>query len=307
MSFANAASELLIESPATSRSRSDFSERRRRALKRVDRELLRRNYGTALSVVKQLQAKQLQKQSLLRGFGTAKQVPMESSAFDGLQFDGLERSSVEALVDSVLDAMHDPAQLKLIQEVEARGPRSCEDVHLLCLQHEAGHFLVGYLIGVLPQNYQVPSVEDLRQNEVFVKSKIEFPGFGFLTGVGPEILRRNLPIAKRRGTAAAMVNRRVSSKTLNAFSCVMLGGLVAEYLAFGYSQGHLTDLQKLHNTIKWLEMEESKVEFQIKWAALNTIFILHSHQQARERLVEAMADGQSVGVCIDAIESTLPH
>ncbi|CAN0920661.1 hypothetical protein LINGRAHAP2_LOCUS32162 [Linum grandiflorum] len=152
-------------------------------------------------------------------------------------------------------------------------------------QHEAGHFLVGYLIGALPKKYQVPSLEDLRDNEV-VKAKVEFLGFEFLREV---------------------VINPLLHYTLNAFSCIILGGLVAEYLAFGHAEGHLADLEKvqLHNTIKWLGMSESNARFQMKWAALNTIFILDNHQQARERLVEAMAEGRSVGLCIDAIETSL--
>ncbi|CAN0920659.1 hypothetical protein LINGRAHAP2_LOCUS32162 [Linum grandiflorum] len=118
------------------------------------------------------------------------------------------------------------------------------------------------------------------------------------------MLKRNSQM-KAKATDAMANRGSISSKTLNAFSCIILGGLVAEYLAFGHAEGHLADLEKLHNTIKWLGMSESNARFQMKWAALNTIFILDNHQQARERLVEAMAEGRSVGLCIDAIETSL--
>lgn len=49
-------------------------------------------------------------------------------------------------------------------------------------QHEAGHFLVGYLVGVLPYRYKVPSVEDLMQDK-FAPGNVEFCGFDFLREV----------------------------------------------------------------------------------------------------------------------------
>lgn len=55
---------------------------------------------------------------------------------------------------------------------------------MLCIlaQHEAGHFLVGYLLGVLPKCYNVPSIEALRQEESAVGS-VQFIGFEFLKEV----------------------------------------------------------------------------------------------------------------------------
>ena len=47
------------------------------------------------------------------------------------------------------------------------------------MQHEAGHFLVGYLLGVLPRGYEIPSKEVLRQDR-FAAGRVEFVGFEFL-------------------------------------------------------------------------------------------------------------------------------
>ena len=52
----------------------------------------------------------------------------------------------------------------------------------LYLQHEAGHFLVGYLLGVLPRGYEIPSKEALRQDR-FAAGRVEFVGFEFLREV----------------------------------------------------------------------------------------------------------------------------
>lgn len=67
------AQQLRLDSPAAvfqSSTVSDFAKRRRRALERIDRELSKRNFKTALSLLKHLQ---LQPHGL-RAFGSAKQV-----------------------------------------------------------------------------------------------------------------------------------------------------------------------------------------------------------------------------------------
>lgn len=55
-----------------------------------------------------------------------------------------------------------------------------KDLHQYTVfQHEAGHFLVGYMLGILPKRYKVPSVEDLSHDK-FAHGKVEFVGFEFL-------------------------------------------------------------------------------------------------------------------------------
>lgn len=68
---------------------------------------------------------------------------------------------------------------------------------------------------------------------------------------------------------------------------------------------YLSNFEQLDRKLKWLGFSESEANFQVRWAVLNTVFILHHHLEARSRLVEAMAKGQSVGFCIDAIESAI--
>ncbi|XP_048235965.1 uncharacterized protein LOC8288485 isoform X8 [Ricinus communis] len=175
-------------------------------------------------------------------------------------------------------------------------------------QHEAGHFLVGYLLGSLPKRYRTPSIEKLRDGN-FAGGNVKFLGFEFLREVGvAQMLRKDIvkEEACYRGSCIMQGNRgKISSKTLNNFSCITLGGLVVEHLAFGHSEGHYSDVVKeqLDSTLKWLELSEDEANFQVRWAAVNTIAILNRHYKARLKLVEAMARGQSVGCCIDAIEN----
>ncbi|EEF49760.1 conserved hypothetical protein [Ricinus communis] len=256
---------------------ADYAIRRRKSLQRVDRELSKGNFKDALSLVNQLQGKPFG----LRGFGAAKQVPKNRFALDRFEFDGTCLSPFRALFDSVMNSIENPNQFPLL-DGESRSS-TCEEYHNLCLQHEAGHFLVGYLLGSLPKRYRTPSIEELRDGN-FAGGNVKFLGFEFL----------------REGNRG-----KISSKTLNNFSCITLGGLVVEHLAFGHSEGHYSDVVKeqLDSTLKWLELSEDEANFQVRWAAVNTIAILNRHYKARLKLVEAMARGQSVGCCIDAIEN----
>ncbi|KAF6135880.1 hypothetical protein GIB67_006772 [Kingdonia uniflora] len=95
------------------------------------------------------------------------------------------------------------------------------------------------------------------------------------------------------------------SKDLNRFSCVSLAGLVAEHLAFGCSEGSFTDIEMLGEIFEWLEFTKTEADFQMKWAALNTLLILRRHENARSKLAEAMSEGRSVGFCINMIEKAL--
>lgn len=59
--------------------------------------------------------------------------------------------------------------------------------------------------------------------------------------------------------------------------------------------------------LKWLQFTEDEAHTMMRWAVLNTLLILRRHGEARAALVEAMAEGRSIGNCIDMIETNLNH
>ncbi|XAR52535.1 hypothetical protein NMG60_11020666 [Bertholletia excelsa] len=279
--------------------------RRRRALRRVDRELSKGNYKTALTLVKRLQGKP----GGLHGFGAAKQVPCRISSLDEIKLSGINISSLQLLVDSILNSIERSTEFQLSDKISVsqlenlmhgRSYESLFEDHIMCMQHEAGHFLVGYLLGVLPKRYSVSSLEDLRQDK-FAVGRVQFLGFEFLKEACMEkesIVQKN----STRGKLHVGANKgKISSTTLKKFLCIILGGLAAEQLVFGYSEGLHSDVEKLNRVLKWMGFTQSEANSQVRWAAVNTLLILVRHREARSRLAEAMALGKSVGACIELL------
>ncbi|ERN18476.1 hypothetical protein AMTR_s00197p00027670 [Amborella trichopoda] len=155
------------------------------------------------------------------------------------------------------------------------------------VQHEAGHFLVAYLLGVLPKGYTLSSFEALRkEGSLNIQAGTTFVDIEFLEEV-------------KAG--------KVSAKTLNQFSCIAMAGVVAEYILFGFAEGGLSDIEKLDGLLKGLGFTQKKADSLIRWAVLNTVIILRRHQGARSKLAEAMSSGKSVGSCIDTIENAISN
>ncbi|RVW53364.1 hypothetical protein CK203_103136 [Vitis vinifera] len=116
---------------------------------------------------------------------------------------------------------------------------------------------------------------------------------------------RTTEIVEKKFSKGKSKKGKISSKTLNRFSCVIVAGLIAEYLVFGCSEGLHSDVEQLDEVLKWLGFSEGEAYSQMKWAVLNTVLILSRHHEARLRLAKAMALGKSVGYCIDTIENVI--
>ncbi|MQL82405.1 hypothetical protein Taro_014888 [Colocasia esculenta] len=165
------------------------------------------------------------------------------------------------------------------------GHTLSQKYHNRVVQHEAGHFLIAYLLGVLPRGYTLTSLEALRkEGSLNVQAGTTFVDYEFLEEVD---------------------SGRLSAMTLNRFSCIALAGVATEYLLFGYAEGGLADIDKLDGLLKGLGFTQKKADSQVRWAVLNTILILRRHDGARSMLADAMSSGKSVGACIDTIEKAI--
>ncbi|XP_052193138.1 uncharacterized protein LOC127801778 [Diospyros lotus] len=166
------------------------------------------------------------------------------------------------------------------------GHTVSQNYHNRVIQHEAGHFLIAYLLGILPKGYTLSSLEALKkEGSLNVQAGTAFVDFEFLEEVNS-------------GKVTATVN-------VDRFSCIALAGVATEYLLFGCAEGGLADIDKLDVLLKSLGFTQKKADSQVRWAVLNTVLILRRHEGARAKLAEAMSQGRSVGFCLDVIENTI--
>ncbi|KAL4579850.1 hypothetical protein LXL04_016018 [Taraxacum kok-saghyz] len=165
------------------------------------------------------------------------------------------------------------------------GHNISQKYHNRVIQHEAGHFLIAYLLGILPKGYTLSSLEAFqREGSLNVQAGTVFVDFEFTDQISAG---------------------RVTATMLNKFSCIALAGVATEYLLYGYAEGGLTDVNTLDGLLNSLGFTQKKADSQVRWAVLNTILILRRHERARINLANAMSAGKSVGSCIDVIEENI--
>ncbi|XP_010244616.1 PREDICTED: uncharacterized protein LOC104588407 isoform X1 [Nelumbo nucifera] len=165
------------------------------------------------------------------------------------------------------------------------GHTVSQKYHNRVIQHEAGHFIIAYLLGILPKGYTLSSLEALRkEGSLNVQAGTAFVDFEFVEEVN---------------------KGKVSAQMLNRFSCIALAGVATEYLLFGCAEGGLADIDKLDRLLKGLGFTQKKADSQVRWAVLNIVLLLRRHEGARSKLAEAMSMGRSVGFCIDTIEKAI--
>lgn len=166
------------------------------------------------------------------------------------------------------------------------GHNLSEKYHNRVIQHEAGHFLIAYLMGVLPRGYTLSSLEAFqKEGSLNVQAGTAFVDLEFLEEVN---------------------NGKVSATMLNRFSCIALAGVATEYVLYGYAEGGLADINQLDSLLNGLGFTQKKANSQVRWSVLNTILLLRRHQEARSQLAKAMMDRRSVGFCINVIENSIP-
>ncbi|KAK6151968.1 hypothetical protein DH2020_014603 [Rehmannia glutinosa] len=168
--------------------------------------------------------------------------------------------------------------------LDTLGHSFSQKYHNRVVQHEAGHFLIAYLLGILPKGYTLTSLDALKkEGSLNVQAGTAFVDFEFVEEVGEQ--RKSISHSR--------------------FSCIALAGVATEYLLFGAAEGGVSDINTLDKLLKSLGFTQKKADAQVRWAVLNTVLILRRHEKARAMLAEAMSKGQSVGSCVDLIEKTI--
>ncbi|KAL0052535.1 hypothetical protein WJX82_003532 [Trebouxia sp. C0006] len=148
--------------------------------------------------------------------------------------------------------------------------------------HEAGHFLIAYLVGLLPKVYTLSTLDAVQRYGKFnIQAGTQFCDKSF---------------------SEEIAKGQISSTSLDRYTCVALAGVSAEYLKFGRAEGGLGDVQQLDALLRAIGFTQKKTDGQIRWAVLNVTSLLRRHSRTHQKVAHAMAEGRKAHLCQRAIE-----
>lgn len=155
--------------------------------------------------------------------------------------------------------------------------------------HEAGHFLVAYLLG--------NPIQSCLLDPLAVKEEGRFNGVTAGTVFfDPEL-------------GGGMISGRLSRACIDRYTIVAMAGIAAEAMANGKSEGGKNDENALIQLLASLDQGRSwdlgRIQTQARWAGTQAFLLIRDHQSAYKALVEALGRGASTGESIMAIESAL--
>ncbi len=150
------------------------------------------------------------------------------------------------------------------------------------IQHEAGHFLAGYLLGIPITGYSLTPWEAVRQ------------GQGGLGGVNFDL--ETIENSLQRKQQINLLVERVST--------TLMAGIAAENLVFDEDQGGFEDRRQLRQMLVKAGVPSVSLEQREKWATLQATNLLERNQESYQNLVQAMAARKSLEECYQVISET---
>ncbi len=147
------------------------------------------------------------------------------------------------------------------------------------LHHEAGHFLVAYLLGIPITGYTLTAWEAFKQNK---------PGLGGVTFDTQELSPDPLAAGEVR-------------LTLERFCTVWMAGIAAETLVYDSAEGGAEDRQKLREALTSLGLPSNQYPIKERWATRQAQEMIEKNFSAYEALVETMKQRASVAKCSEVI------
>ena len=149
------------------------------------------------------------------------------------------------------------------------------------LHHEAGHFLVAYLLDIPVTDYTLNAWDAWKKG---------LPGLG---GVQFDTTILDETVA----------TGQLPAQLLNRYCTIWMAGIAAEQRVYGQALGGQDDRQKF--SILWQQLQRPFQEGQMRqrWAVIQAQTLLEKHAAAYEALVTAMATGKSVEDCTALLQS----
>ncbi|BAZ69629.1 MAG: ATP-dependent Zn protease [Pelatocladus maniniholoensis HA4357-MV3] len=151
------------------------------------------------------------------------------------------------------------------------------------IHHEAGHFLVAYLLGIPVIGYTLSAWEAWKQKQ---------PGQGGVSFDDAELASQ----LERGSLSAQMVDR---------YCTVWMAGITAETLVYENAEGGADDKSKLAAVLKSLGFSASACEQKQRFCVLQAKTLLQENWSAYQALVDAMRQKTTVSECVKIIDEKL--
>ena len=141
------------------------------------------------------------------------------------------------------------------------------------IHHEAGHFLVAYLLDIPITGYTLSAWESWRQGE-----------------------------SAQGGVMVAPPAADIDARLLQQYCTVWMAGIAAEKLMYDKSQGGSEDRQKLQGVLFLAGKQQQEIVYQENLAALQAKTLIQTHWEAYQALVIAMSNRTAVADCCHEID-----
>jgi hypothetical protein len=141
------------------------------------------------------------------------------------------------------------------------------------VHHEAGHFLVAYLLGIPITGYTLSAWESFRQGR-----------------------------SAQGGVMFAPPQTDISSQLLQQYCTVWMAGIAAEKLMYDRAEGGSEDRQKLRGILFIAGNQQQEIVRQENSAALQAKTLIQTHWEAYQAVVIKMSERATVDDCCKEID-----
>ena len=148
------------------------------------------------------------------------------------------------------------------------------------INHEAGHFLTAYFLGIPITGYTLTAWEMIKQGRL---------GSGGVAFETQTLTDKPFNIQEMR-------------LTLDRFCTVWMAGVAAETMVYGNAQGGAEDRGQLRQALTMAGLPEVGYSHKERWAQLQATNLLTRHQESYEALVSAMKQRATVEECYAVIQ-----
>ena len=165
-------------------------------------------------------------------------------------------------------------------------------------KHEAGHFLCAYLLGCPVEGVVLSTWAALSDNRFGGRSS---------AAVSAGTSYYDIDLSEQISGA-----KPLTRESIDRYSIIVMGGIAAEALEYGRSEGGAGDEEALVRFLRSLNPRSGKavsqwtpelVRNQARWGATQAVLMLKEYKPCYDALVDALERGGDLGQCVSAIEN----